>query len=131
MNVPVDKTLRVTPMYRAHKLGCPPPDIALQNLLIIRARLEHIPQRATFYIVHDKIEMCCGLESTQQIGCPLRRGLSSPEQYVSFNLWRTLLIVSVLSRGLCIEVNDVRRESAVQRPSLLTFARTRVRLDDS
>ena len=80
----MDETLRMTPMDRTNDLRRPPTQIALQYLAIMRARLEDVPERASFDVVHDQIQMSRSLECAQEMWSPLGLSLPCTEQYVPF-----------------------------------------------
>lgn len=62
--LPVHEALGVAPVDGAHYLRRPPAEVGLENLAVVRAGLEHVPESAALGIVHDEVEVGRRLECT-------------------------------------------------------------------
>lgn len=74
------KSLGMAPMNCTNDLRGPPHEVGFRDSSVMGAGFQHIPKRATFSIIHNKIQVGGSLESAEEVWGPLRIGPNCLEQ---------------------------------------------------
>lgn len=87
--------LGMAPVDGADNLGSPPHEILLEDLAVMWARLEDIPEVSALGIVHHEVHVGGRLEGTEEVRGPFRVCLERLQQDVPFELRRALLFMYI------------------------------------